>query len=169
MDVPDQNIYCMYVCMYVCSVSVYSERERERVMCFCNSTKHMRLKFETISCKQSYLPCRFKEFLEYFQISVSNTGNWEIPMPSQTSMNPNGSWNNREILVNFLVGHLIRWRNVSFTFSETLLLLPFSSSGAIHGRVPLTPPDTKVFRLIFERPKSATWNRWHAHSKPYIS
>ena len=46
----------------------------------------------------------------------------------------------------------------AFTFSETLLLLPFRSSGAIHGRVPLTPPETKVFRLIFDRPKSPTWN-----------
>jgi hypothetical protein len=30
------------------------------------------------------------------------------------------------------------------TFSETRLLLPFSSSGAIHGRVPLTPPEISV-------------------------
>lgn len=77
-------------------------------------------------------------------------------MSWQTSMNPKGSWNNREILVNFLVVHLLRQRSVYVTFSETLLLLPFSSSGAIHGRVPLTPPETSVFRLIFERPKSAT-------------
>lgn len=41
-------------------------------------------------------------------------------------------------------------------FSETLLLLPFSSSGAIHGRVPRTPPETKVLRLILDNPKSPT-------------
>lgn len=45
------------------------------------------------------------------------------------------------------------------TFSETLLLLPFSNSGAIQGRVPRTPPVTKVFRLIFDKPKSPTWER----------
>lgn len=44
-----------------------------------------------------------------------------------------------------------------YTFSETLLLPPLSSSGAIQGRVPRTPPETKVFRLIFDKPKSATW------------
>ena len=42
------------------------------------------------------------------------------------------------------------------TFSETLLLLPFKSSGAIHGKVPRTPPDTNVFLLIFDKPKSPT-------------
>lgn len=42
------------------------------------------------------------------------------------------------------------------TFSETRLLLPFSSSGAIHGSVPLTPPDTRVLRLILDNPKSPT-------------
>jgi len=46
-----------------------------------------------------------------------------------------------------------------FTFSETLLLLPFRSSGAIHGKVPRTPPDTNVFLLIFDKPKSPTWGR----------
>jgi len=42
------------------------------------------------------------------------------------------------------------------TFSDTLLLLPFNSSGAIHGRVPRTPPETKVLRLILDNPKSPT-------------
>ena len=37
------------------------------------------------------------------------------------------------------------------------MLLPFSSSGAIQGSVPRTPPETKVFRLIFDKPKSPTW------------
>jgi len=45
----------------------------------------------------------------------------------------------------------------NITFSETLLLLPFRSSGAIQGSVPRTPPVTKVFRLIFDKPKSPTW------------
>lgn len=43
-----------------------------------------------------------------------------------------------------------------FTFSDTRLLLPFKSSGAIHGRVPRTPPETKVLRLILDNPKSPT-------------
>ena len=43
------------------------------------------------------------------------------------------------------------------TFSETLLLLPLSSSGAIHGRVPRTPPVTNVFLFIFDKPKSPTF------------
>jgi hypothetical protein len=30
------------------------------------------------------------------------------------------------------------------TFSETKLLLPFRSSGAIHGSVPRTPPEMRV-------------------------
>lgn len=30
------------------------------------------------------------------------------------------------------------------TFSDTILLFPLSSSGAIHGKVPRTPPDTRV-------------------------
>jgi hypothetical protein len=30
------------------------------------------------------------------------------------------------------------------TFSETKLLLPFRSSGAIQGSVPLTPPEMRV-------------------------
>ena len=38
-----------------------------------------------------------------------------------------------------------------------MLLLPFSSSGAIQGSVPRTPPETKVFRLILDKPKSPTW------------
>uniref|UniRef100_A0A7C9EJ61 Uncharacterized protein n=1 Tax=Opuntia streptacantha TaxID=393608 RepID=A0A7C9EJ61_OPUST len=42
------------------------------------------------------------------------------------------------------------------TFSETLLLLPFNSSGAIHGSVPRTPPETKVLRFILDKPKSPT-------------
>lgn len=42
------------------------------------------------------------------------------------------------------------------TFSETRLLLPFNNSGAIHGRVPRTPPDTSVLRLILDNPKSPT-------------
>ena len=46
---------------------------------------------------------------------------------------------------------------VSQTFSETRLLLPFNSSGAIHGKVPRTPPDTRVLRLILDNPKSPTW------------
>lgn len=45
---------------------------------------------------------------------------------------------------------------VRLTFSETRLLLPFNSSGAIHGRVPRTPPDTRVLRLILDNPKSPT-------------
>ena len=45
---------------------------------------------------------------------------------------------------------------VLLTFSETRLLLPFNNSGAIHGRVPLTPPDTRVLRLILDSPKSPT-------------
>lgn len=36
------------------------------------------------------------------------------------------------------------------------MLLPFKSSGAIHGSVPLTPPDTKVLRLILDKPRSPT-------------
>lgn len=43
------------------------------------------------------------------------------------------------------------------TFSVTPLLLPSSSSGAIQGSVPLTPPETSVLRLILERPKSPTY------------
>lgn len=43
-----------------------------------------------------------------------------------------------------------------FTFSETLVVLPFNNSGAIHGNVPLTPPETSVFRLILDNPKSPT-------------
>uniref|UniRef100_A0A2P2IMY7 Uncharacterized protein MANES_12G042400 n=1 Tax=Rhizophora mucronata TaxID=61149 RepID=A0A2P2IMY7_RHIMU len=48
------------------------------------------------------------------------------------------------------------------TFSETRLLLPFNNSGAIHGSVPLTPPDTSVLCLILDNPKSATLHigRW---------
>jgi hypothetical protein len=43
------------------------------------------------------------------------------------------------------------------TFSDTLQLLPSNNSGAIHGRVPLTPPETSVLRLILDRPKSPTY------------
>ena len=46
--------------------------------------------------------------------------------------------------------------SVKYTFSETRLLLPFNSSGAIHGSVPLTPPETSVFLLILDNPKSPT-------------
>jgi len=42
------------------------------------------------------------------------------------------------------------------TFSETRLLLPFNSSGAIQGSVPRTPPETNVLRLILDNPKSPT-------------
>jgi len=47
-------------------------------------------------------------------------------------------------------------KNYVFTFSDTLLLLPLSNSGAIHGRVPLTPPETRVFLFILDKPKSPT-------------
>lgn len=46
--------------------------------------------------------------------------------------------------------------NSLVTFSETRLLLPFNSSGAIHGSVPRTPPETRVLRLILDNPKSPT-------------
>lgn len=51
---------------------------------------------------------------------------------------------------------LKRPENYDYTFSDTLLLLPLSNSGAIHGRVPLTPPETRVFLLILDKPKSPT-------------
>ena len=44
------------------------------------------------------------------------------------------------------------------TFSDTKLLLPFSNSGAIHGNVPLTPPETKVCCFTLDKPRSPTWN-----------
>lgn len=47
------------------------------------------------------------------------------------------------------------------TFSETRLLLPLNSSGAIHGSVPRTPPDISVFRLILDNPKSPTCRKQH--------
>lgn len=47
------------------------------------------------------------------------------------------------------------------TFSETRLLLPFNNSGAIHGSVPRTPPDTRVLRLILDNPKSPTCKNKH--------
>lgn len=40
------------------------------------------------------------------------------------------------------------------TFSVTMLLLPLRSSGAIHGNVPRTPPDTKVCCFTFDNPRS---------------
>jgi hypothetical protein len=43
------------------------------------------------------------------------------------------------------------------TFSETRLMLPLSSSGAIHGSVPLTPPEINVWHLTFDKPKSPTY------------
>lgn len=49
------------------------------------------------------------------------------------------------------------------TFSETLVVLPFNNSGAIHGRVPLTPPETRVLRLILDSPKSPTCNKGSKH------
>lgn len=52
------------------------------------------------------------------------------------------------------------------TFSETLLLLPFNNSGAIHGKVPRTPPETRVFLLIFDRPKSPTWKEYMSLKHP---
>jgi hypothetical protein len=45
------------------------------------------------------------------------------------------------------------------TFSETRLLLPFRSSGAIHGSVPRTPPEISVLHFTFDRPKSPTWSK----------
>jgi hypothetical protein len=42
------------------------------------------------------------------------------------------------------------------TFSDTKLLLPFRSSGAIQGKVPLTPPEIRVWHFTFDRPKSPT-------------
>jgi len=49
-------------------------------------------------------------------------------------------------------------RKGRFTFSETILLFPLRSSGAIHGKVPLTPPDTKVCCLTFDSPRSPIWS-----------
>ena len=45
------------------------------------------------------------------------------------------------------------------TFSETRLLLPFNSSGAIQGSVPRTPPEISVWHLTFDRPQSPTYNK----------
>ena len=42
------------------------------------------------------------------------------------------------------------------TFSDTLVPLIVSNSGAIHGRVPLIPPEIRVACFIFDKPKSAT-------------
>jgi hypothetical protein len=55
---------------------------------------------------------------------------------------------------------LIKYANKknSFTFSDTILLFPLKSSGAIHGKVPLTPPDTKVCCLTFDSPRSPIWS-----------
>ena len=39
------------------------------------------------------------------------------------------------------------------TFSDTKLLPPFRSSGAIKGSVPHTPPETKEWHFTFERPR----------------
>lgn len=49
-------------------------------------------------------------------------------------------------------------RKVETTFSETRLLLPFKSSGAIHGSVPRTPPDIRVWHFTLDSPRSPTWN-----------
>jgi hypothetical protein len=46
--------------------------------------------------------------------------------------------------------------NYKGTFSDTKLLLPFRSSGAIQGKVPLTPPEIRVWHFTFDRPKSPT-------------
>lgn len=43
------------------------------------------------------------------------------------------------------------------TFSDTRLLLPFRSSGAIQGSVPRTPPEISVWHFTLESPKSPTW------------
>lgn len=60
------------------------------------------------------------------------------------------------------------WKKVEFftlwvTFSETLELLLSNNSGAIHGRVPRTPPETSVLRLILDNPKSPTWKTANDH------
>jgi hypothetical protein len=39
---------------------------------------------------------------------------------------------------------------------DTILLLHSSISGAIHGRVPLIPPETIVVCFTLDKPKSAT-------------
>ena len=49
-----------------------------------------------------------------------------------------------------------KWKHKP-TFSETRLLLPFRSSGAIHGSVPRTPPEISVWHFTLDRPKSPTW------------
>jgi hypothetical protein len=48
---------------------------------------------------------------------------------------------------------------VSPTLVDTKLLLISSISGAIHGRVPLIPPETIVVCFTLDKPKSATCNR----------
>lgn len=42
-------------------------------------------------------------------------------------------------------------------------MLPFNNSGAIHGKVPLIPPETRVFRLILDSPKSLTYKYLWIH------
>lgn len=42
----------------------------------------------------------------------------------------------------------------NFTFSVTMLLFPLKSSGAIQGKVPRTPPETKVCCFTFDKPRS---------------
>lgn len=49
-----------------------------------------------------------------------------------------------------------------------MLLLPLKSSGAIHGNVPRTPPDTKVFCFTLDKPKSPIW-RGKRIGQKYIS
>jgi hypothetical protein len=51
------------------------------------------------------------------------------------------------------------------TFSETRLLLPFNSSGAIQGSVPRTPPDISVWHLTFDKPKSPTYKKRSSYYK----
>jgi hypothetical protein len=43
------------------------------------------------------------------------------------------------------------------TISDTIVLPPFRSSGAIQGSVPRTPPEIRVWHFTLERPRSATW------------
>lgn len=85
-------------------------------------------------------------------------------LPSQDLPHRNAKWENINLsksklcfwLIHFFF-HLDDIYIILPTFSETRLLLPFNSSGAIHGSVPLTPPDTRVLRLILDNPKSPTY------------
>ena len=53
--------------------------------------------------------------------------------------------------------HISKKEATEPTFSETRLLLPFNSSGAIQGSVPRTPPEISVWHLTFDKPKSPTY------------